>query len=52
MYYAVAVLAAVTLLWSAASEAKTKCKDSKTGQYVSHSYAAKYPGLTQCHKVR
>jgi hypothetical protein len=26
----------------------TKCRDAKTGQFVSLAYAKKYPGLTVC----
>jgi hypothetical protein len=32
--------------------AKTACRDAKTGQYVSHAYAKKYPGLTACTKAK
>lgn len=43
---AIAVLA---LLTSAAEAAKKQvCRDAKTGEFVSSSYAKKYPGLTVC----
>ena len=47
-----AALAAAALMLSSVSPAiaakKVVCRDSKTGQYVSHAYAKKYPGLTVC----
>jgi hypothetical protein len=38
------------MLYSDAADAKTTCRDSKTGKYVSHAYAKHYPGLTTCEK--
>lgn len=47
------MLVALGLLLSISSaEAKSKkhltCRDAKTGEYVTVSYAKKYPGLTVC----
>jgi hypothetical protein len=42
------VIGMVLLLLPTWVEAKTVCRDAKTGQYVSHKYAKKYPGLTVC----
>jgi hypothetical protein len=33
-------------------DAKTRCRDAKTGAFVSQSYAKHYPGLTTCSKVK
>jgi hypothetical protein len=33
---------------SAAAKKHLTCRDAKTGEYVTVSYAKKYPGLTVC----
>jgi hypothetical protein len=43
-----AVGAALLALTNVAIAAKQVCRDAKTGQFVSASYAKKYPGLTTC----
>jgi len=49
----IAISASVMLLAAVevAAAAKMRCTDSKTGKYVSESYAKRYPGLTQCSPV-
>lgn len=48
------ILAALVLLLIATSpvwavqKQRPVCRDAKTGAFVSHAYAKKYPGLTVC----
>ncbi len=46
------ILIALVLLLPTWVEAKTVCRDAKTGQFVSAKYAKKYPGLTTCEKSK
>jgi hypothetical protein len=46
------LLIALVLLLPTWAEARTVCRDAKTGQFVSVKYAKKYPGLTTCEKSK
>ena len=50
MKWIIAIVLVVAI--PAAAVAATRCRDAKTGEFVSHSYAKKYPGLTTCEKAK